>query len=219
MKERRKATEQFDVLDRTGARTGTRIGRDDAHASGTWHGAFHCLMIYRRRGRGYALFQKRSDKKKIAPGKFDVSVGGHYSAGEDARSAGPREIREELGLTIAFQDLAPLGRRVFVYSFAPGISENEFQDIFLLLRNIDPGELTLQKDELDGIVEMEVGKGIDLFSGKIRALQLSLMRPSRSWDTITVTADDFVPNLDNYYLKLLMLAQRYMNGERDLLLI
>jgi isopentenyl-diphosphate Delta-isomerase len=144
--ERRTATEQFDVLDRTGRKTGALIGRDEAHAMRVWHGAFHCLMIYRREGRGYALFQKRSDEKKIAAGMFDVSVGGHYSAGEDARTAGPREIREELGMTIAFTDLVPLGRRVFVYSFAPGLSEYEFQDVFLLPRNIDPGELTLQKE-------------------------------------------------------------------------
>jgi len=184
-----------------------------------WHGAFHCLMIYGREGREYALFQKRSGEKKIAAGMFDVSVGGHYSAGEDARSAGPREISEELGLTIAFPDLVPLGRRVFVYSFAPGISEYEFQDVFLLPRNLDPGELTLQKEELDGIIELGVEQGIALFSGKIPSLQLSLLRPSGSRDMTTVAADDFVPCIDNYYLKLLLLAQRHLNGERDLLLL
>jgi isopentenyldiphosphate isomerase len=213
------AMEQFDVLDRTGRKTGARIGRDDAHALGVWHGAFHCLMIYGRAGREYALFQKRSEEKKIAPGKFDVSVGGHYSAGEDVPTAGPREISEELGMTIAFPDLVPLGRRVFVYSFAPGLSEYEFQDVFLLPRNIDPGELTLQKEELDGIIEMEVEQAIALFSGINPSFQLSLLRPSGSRDLITVAADDFVPCLDNYYLKLLLLARRHMNGERDLLLL
>jgi hypothetical protein len=34
-----------------------------------------------------------------------------------------------------------------------------------------------------------------------------------------VSAEDFVPCLDNYYLKLLLLAQRYFNGERKLLVI
>src|SRR5512143_1190983 len=92
--------ETFDILDCRGRRTGEIIERGEAHRTGAWHGAFHCLVISERGGQGYALFQKRSLTKKIAPGKFDVSVGGHYTTGEDASVAGPREIREELGLDV-----------------------------------------------------------------------------------------------------------------------
>ena len=90
--------EIFDVLDCRGGKTGKTIARDEAHRTGAWHGAFHCLIIYEREGRGYALFQKRSDLKKIAPGKLDVSVGGHYGAGENAALAGARENKKEIGL-------------------------------------------------------------------------------------------------------------------------
>ncbi len=211
--------EQFDVLDCAGRKTGAITSRADAHASGVWHGAFHCLIIYRRRGRELALFQKRSPAKKIAPGKFDVSVGGHYAAGEDAATAGPREIAEELGLTVSYSDLVPAGRRVFVYCFTSGVKEYEFQDVFLLPQSLDPGELTLQKEELEGVIELDVEQGISLFSGSMPFLSLSLVRPSGARDVIIVTADDFVPCLDNYYLKMLLLARRYGNGERDLLLI
>ncbi len=211
--------ELFDVLDCTGRKTGRTIERDEAHRTGTWHGAFHCLILYAREGTGYALFQQRSSEKLIAPGAFDVSVGGHYAAGEGAETAGPREIREELGLDAGFGDLLPVGRRVFVYCFTPDVMEYEFQDVFLLPRSLDPGKPALQKEELDGIVEMDVEQGIALFSGKINSLALSLLRPDGSRETIIVAADDFVPCLDNYYLKLLVLARRYFSGERDLLLI
>ncbi len=130
--------ETFDILDCRGGKTGEIIERDEAHRTGAWHGAFHCLIISERGGQGYALFQKRSLTKKIAPGMFDVSVGGHYAAGEDAKVAGPREIREELGLDVRFDELIPVGRRVFVYCFTPGIKEYEFQDIFLLPRDVRP---------------------------------------------------------------------------------
>ena len=213
------ATEFFDVLDCAGRKTGKTIARPEAHRTGTWHGAFHCLILYAREGTGYALFQQRSSEKLIAPGAFDVSVGGHYAAGEGAETAGPREIREELGLDVDFRDLLPVGRRVFVYCFTPDVMEYEFQDVFLLPRSLDPGKLALQKEELAGIIEMDVEQGIALFSGKINSLALSLLRPDGSRETITVAADDFVPCLDNYYLKLLVLARRYFSGERDLLLI
>ena len=93
-------TEFFGALDCTGRKTGRTIPRDEAHRTGTWHGAFHCLFIYQRDGLNYALFQLRSVQKLIAPGKFDVSVGGHYATGENAEVAGPREIKEELGLDV-----------------------------------------------------------------------------------------------------------------------
>jgi isopentenyldiphosphate isomerase len=211
--------EQFDVLDCTGRKTGTVIGREAAHASGAWHGAFHCLIIWRREGRGFALFQKRSAAKRIAPGKFDVSVGGHYAAGEDAVTAGPREIREELGLDVQFADLFPVGRRVFVSSFTPGTKEYEIQDVFLLPRQIGAEELVLQREELEGAVFLDVEEGIALLSGKMAEIGTALLRPDGNSKTTTLSSGDFVPCQDNYYLKMLLLARRYLEGERELLVI
>jgi len=206
-------------LDCTGAKTGEVVARDEAHRTGVWHGAFHCLIISSQDGRGQALFQKRSARKKIAPNKFDVSVGGHYAAGEDAKTAGPREIREELGLDVRFTDLLPLGRRVFVYCFTPGVIEYEFQDVFMLVRDIRPDALDLQKEEVDGVLEMDLEQGVGLFSGEQSTVECSFSRSGAPGERMRVSVDDFVPCIDNYYLKLLLLAQRYMNGERELLLI
>jgi isopentenyldiphosphate isomerase len=211
--------EKFDLLDCAGRKTGELISRDDAHRSGAWHGAFHCLIVYMRDGRGRVLFQKRSVRKKIAPQKLDVSVGGHYSAGEDARTAGPREIREELGLDVRFEDLLPLGRRIFVYCFDPGIREYEFQDVFLLHRQINPADMSLQKEEVEALLEMEVDQGAGLLSGEVPRIECSTYASSGSAGKAVITADMFVPCLDSYYLKLLLLAARYLRGERSRLVI
>jgi isopentenyldiphosphate isomerase len=211
--------ETFDVLDCAGRRTGELVSRDDAHRGRVWHGAFHCLVIYEREGGQYALFQKRAADKKIAPGKFDVSVGGHYSAGEDAAVAGPREIGEELGMEVKFQELVPLGRRVFVYCFTPGVTEYEFQDVFLLPGTVAPGELKLQKEEVEAVLEVELASGIGLFSGRENRVEGMLAKADGVPNKIGVTAGEFVPCLDNYYLKLLLLAKRYFEGERELLFI
>lgn len=214
--EGRTATELFDVLDCTGRKTGGRIGRDEAHAAGVWHGAFHCLMIYPGEGRGHALFQKRSRDKKIAPGLYDVSVGGHYAAGEDAETAGPREIREELGIDIPFRSLVPVGRRVFVYCFTPGLVEYEFQDVFLLPLPAPPGQLVLQQDEVDSVLDLTVDDAIDLFAGSAGAARGRATALSGRTGLVSVVAADFVPSIDRYYLKLLLLAKRYFLGERIL---
>jgi isopentenyldiphosphate isomerase len=223
MKTRKKeagdADELFDVLDLKGARTGEKIPRAEAHRTGAWHGAFHCLIIGLRNGQGRALFQKRSSSKAIAPGKFDVSVGGHYSAGEDAAAAGPREIREELGLRVRFESLVPVGRRVFVYGFTPGVFECELQDVFLLPRTVDPAALALCREEVAGVLDMDVEEGIRLFSGRSERAGAFLFRPGGEIARVRVAAREFVPCLDNYYLKLLLLSRRHLAGERELLLI
>jgi isopentenyldiphosphate isomerase len=212
--------EFFDALDCAASKTGEIISRDEAHRGGVWHGAFHCLIVYERDGQGYALFQKRSTAKRIAPSKFDVSVGGHYITGEDAATAGPREIKEELGLDVSFEDLFPLGRRVFVYGLTQGIIEHEFQDVFLLLRPLVPCTLSLQREELDGVLEMGVTHGIELFSHKEQRIScLFYANRGASKEMVSVSANDFVFCLDNYYLKLLLLVQRYLRGERELLVI
>jgi isopentenyldiphosphate isomerase len=211
--------ETFDILDCRGTKTGETISRDEAHRTGVWHGAFHCLIIYERDGRGHALFQKRSVLKKIAPGKFDVSVGGHYAAGENAVTAGPREIREELGLDVKFDELLPLGRRVFVYCFTPGVKECEFQDVFLLPRNVKTEDIMLQEEEVDGLLEMDIELGVKLFSGEIPKAEGRFYRSRTKPGRVEVSSEAFVSCLDNYYFKLLLLSQRYFGGERRRLVI
>lgn len=46
---------------------------------------------------GRLLLQKRSRTKDVAPGKWDTSVGGHVSPGENIEDAARREMQEELG--------------------------------------------------------------------------------------------------------------------------
>lgn len=211
--------ELLDVLGCDGKRTGERIDRDDAHRNGVWHGAFHALIVYERNGRGCALFQKRSHEKLIAPDRYDVSVGGHYAAGEGPGAAGPREIREELGLEVSIDELVPLGKRLFVYCFTPGIREQEFQDVFLLRRDVRAAELALQAGEVDAVLELEIERGIELHAGRKSMIGGTLCLPGGEPQAVTVTARDFVPCHDNYFLKLLLLAKRYLAGEREGLVI
>ncbi len=146
-------------------------------------------------------------------------MGGHYSAGEDAAVAGPREIQEELGIDVRFSDLLSVGRRILIYCFTPGFMEYEFQDVFLLHHDIQPEQFTLQREELDGTIELDVEQGIELFSGKILRAQVHFTKTSGDMIPILITVDDFVPCLDNYFLKLLLLVRRYMNADREHLLI
>ena len=60
------------------------------------HRVVHVLVLNTK---GEILLQKRSQRKDVAPGKWDTSVGGHVGIGEDLLSSSKREMHEELGTT------------------------------------------------------------------------------------------------------------------------
>jgi isopentenyl-diphosphate delta-isomerase type 1 len=60
------------------------------------HRAVHVLV---RNRRGEIFLQKRASTKRVQPGKWDSSVGGHLLPGETCEAAAKRELEEELGVT------------------------------------------------------------------------------------------------------------------------
>ncbi|MEZ4599326.1 MAG: NUDIX domain-containing protein [Syntrophotaleaceae bacterium] len=62
------------------------------------HRVAHVLVL---NSRGEVLLQKRSMTKDVQPGRWDTSVGGHLNPGESYRCGAIREMREELGISVA----------------------------------------------------------------------------------------------------------------------
>ena len=90
------SSELIDIYDAQGRKTGV-AERSKAHGDNTLlHRAAHVLVFS---ADGRLLLQKRSLHKRIQPGKWDASVGGHLAAGEDFLTGARRELAEELGLS------------------------------------------------------------------------------------------------------------------------
>ena len=81
---------------------GNQRERADIFRRGEWHRTVH---IWLSDGRGKLLLQQRSPQKDIHPFKWDVSCAGHVGAGEDPIGSAPRELHEELGLTVTAEQL------------------------------------------------------------------------------------------------------------------
>jgi len=87
--------EAFDLLDDEGRRSGEVKARHAVHRDGDWHAAVHLWIVD---DEDRLVVQRRSRFKDLAPGKLDVTVGGHLAAGEHWPSA-LREAEEEIGLS------------------------------------------------------------------------------------------------------------------------
>jgi isopentenyldiphosphate isomerase len=159
----RPAKEMLDVVDAaTGRPTGEVVSREVAHRDGIWHATFHLWVV--RRGRpDLVLLQERGARCAIAPGKLDVTVGGHLRAGETVEM-GVREAEEEIGLSLVLADLVPLGRHRLELDDSNGI-EREVVHVFLHATTTPIESFRPAPAEVAGLHEVPLSGLIDVLAG------------------------------------------------------
>jgi isopentenyl-diphosphate delta-isomerase type 1 len=102
------------------------------------HKVVHVLVFNRM---GNLLLQRRSQKKDVAPGKWDTSVGGHVEAGEALLVSCKREMQEELGIT----EVEP----EYLYSY---VHRNNYEsELVTTYRCVYDGEISFNMNEIDEI--------------------------------------------------------------------
>ncbi len=107
--------------------------RSYVHRHGMWHKVVHCWLIGVRDDEIRLFLQRRSYEKKSHPGKYDISAGGHVTAGEKPAEAMARELREETGIIMRPESLIEVG-------VMPEISgkDHELAHIFLSIQHDPP---------------------------------------------------------------------------------
>ena len=138
--------EYVDILDEvTGVVIGETISKKEAHKSGVWHGSVHIWIISEDKKR--ILLQKRCADKDLFPNMWDISVGGHISAGEDSLISAKRELSEELGLNPEEFDFLYVDRIKEKFEYEDILS-NEFVTIYKIISDVNIYNLNLQKEEV-----------------------------------------------------------------------
>jgi isopentenyldiphosphate isomerase len=198
------------------------IGTEDkkmAHAKGLWHRTFSALAVNPTSRR--VILQKK------APGRYtfdrpdyaDITVGGHYQAGE-AIADGIREVHEELGLPVAYNDLHPIGLRQTAVTLAPDYIEREFQHWHLLPLDVPLESIPLADAEVAGLVDLGLEDALKLAEGNtdsVPARYATRTGIGLEYSEGSLTSADLVPNyvkLDQLYLRLFVAAHRFCAGER-----
>jgi isopentenyldiphosphate isomerase len=204
--------EKIDILDARGLMTGEVAWKSEAHRLGLWHRCFHCWFASPETSFGgpYLFVQRRAAGKETWPDRLDVTVGGHLGAGEEGLEGGLREIEEELGLQVPDGDLIPLGTRKGELEIPAGI-DREFQEVFLLVGSLSPGDLRLQKEEVAAVVRLRL-EDVEALCGGSEVL-------AEEWaggkiTPVPVRLADFVPGEDDYLLRAARAAGDVLDGKR-----
>lgn len=155
--------EQFDVLDEHGQITGEKQTRFKVHKEGLWHRSIHLWIVKEER---YILFQRRSKKKDLEGGKVDVTVGGHFAAGENFIDV-LREADEEVGLSVSPSELHYLhtqqAERFYPNQDSPERIDREFQEVYFCHCDQALSDYFLNPDEVDVLYEVPLDAAIALY--------------------------------------------------------
>ena len=144
--------ELFDICDEQGNPTGDIVERSEAHEKGICHRTAHIWIAKKENGRYKVLLQKRAMNKDSFPGRYDTSSAGHIQAGDSPRESAIRELGEELGINAEYEDFDFAGTfRIQYEKEFQMFSDNEVAFVFVYQKPVDITELTIQKEELDGV--------------------------------------------------------------------
>ncbi|MBP3951550.1 NUDIX hydrolase [Bacillus suaedae] len=179
--------EQLKVFDDNKNHIGVAT-REEVHRIGYWHEVFHCWFVSKEGDTDYLLLQLRSEMKKDYPNLFDITAAGHLLASETVQD-GVREIKEELGVNVSFNELVPLG--VINYHETKGnFIDKEIANVFLLKRNLAFEDFTLQDEEVAGIVKVKFKDFADLWLSDREAINIKGFKLNK--DGTTCLIDEYI---------------------------
>ncbi|NDI33910.1 NUDIX hydrolase [Chengkuizengella sediminis] len=147
--------------------------RDKVHKKGYWHETFHCWITVREEEDTFLLFQKRASCKADYPNFLDITSAGHLLASETIKD-GVREVEEELGLKVKFEELISIGI-IKEEIRTEAIIDREFCHVYLYEADIIP-KFKLQQEEVASIFKIKLDEVIELFEGhlsEIKAIEIN----------------------------------------------
>ena len=127
--------ELLDVYDESGHVTGKVVKRGSPDEVFNEGEHIAVAIIFIENSKGEYLIQKLPDDTYS-------STGGHINHGEKADDTIIREVKEELGLDVSFDEIVPLGFRLVDFPL---------RYLYYLKKDIDINDLKLQKSEVKDV--------------------------------------------------------------------
>lgn len=163
-----------------------------AHEIGLFHKVIGCLVLSKDK----IYFQLKNPKHNGVHEKeyLEITAGGHLMSGETLKG-GVREIEEETGLNVLFEDLTFLEKRICDKRIKEDYIIREFQYFYYL----DIHHFSLlnfknyNKEEIVSFVELKINDVIQLLNGKKKRIKGKQLREEKEIE-IVVTLDDFDPD-------------------------
>ena len=142
-------SENIDVLDKDGNKTGEVRTIDDVH----WYGFWHCsARVWVVNSKKEVLLQHRDKASIEFPDTWDASAAGHVTAGHDVMSTALNEAKEELGLNVVESDLKLIDVITKQDVSRDGeYKDNSFEHIYLVQKDVELSDMQMQQGEVQNL--------------------------------------------------------------------
>lgn len=195
--------EMLDIFDEQMVKIGT-ASRQETHARGLWHQTFQCWIVSQSAKEGWnLLFQLRHRDKDTFPNLLDISCAGHLLAGETVED-GVRELEEELGLSVSFDDLLYCGIVAQETTYSADMADREFNHVFLYDSDKPLNKYRFQRSEISGLFLVDSMEYKQLLLGEKEWVPSEgIIVTDSEDDPVPVKRNlcrqDFTPNSHEYY--------------------
>ncbi len=131
--------ELWDIYTQDRIKTEKTMVRGHEFAQGSYHLVVHACVF---NSKGEMLIQQRQPFKLGWENMWDITVGGSAVSGDTSQMAVERELFEEIGLRFDFENIRPHLTINFEFGF---------DDIYLIEKDVNLGELKLQYEEVQNV--------------------------------------------------------------------
>ncbi|MCX8074025.1 MAG: NUDIX domain-containing protein [Clostridia bacterium] len=184
--------EYIDTYDENKNFVGT-YSRSHVHENALWHNTVHC-WIYDKCGNIY--FQIRKEENK-----FYTTASGHVLAGENLKEAFGREIKEEIGINIEYNNANLVNIYIFkldkVKDNGEVFRDRAFSNIYVYEFDGNIEDFIFQTEEINGLVKLNAASVIKLFNDEFSEISATIITNDgykNIESTKNVSKEDFLLN-------------------------
>lgn len=154
--------EYLDIYDENQNHIGKEL-RDVVHRDALWHKTVHCWLYDKD---GNIFFQIRKDE-----GTLYTTASGHIKAGETVEKGFAREIKEEIGIDIDYNNVTLVDIVKFTLD-RPNKDGSMFRDrafanVNVCIYDNDYSDFNFDPEEVLGVVKVKAEETIKLFEGTL----------------------------------------------------
>lgn len=167
--------------------------REIVHRDALWHKTVHC-WLYDKQGNVYFQIRKKEDK-------LYTTASGHIMAGETVKQGFGREIKEEIGIDVNYEEAT----FVDVYKFVMDKEKSDgtlfrdraFSNVYICEYEGKDEDFKFDPDELNGLVKVSAKEALEIFKNKHGKMNGTLIRYAEGKNTIEskiICFEDFLVN-------------------------
>ncbi len=184
--------EYLDIYDEKGNHLGQET-RKKVHEQALWHNTIHC-WLYDNEGNVY--FQIRKDKNKLY-----TTASGHILAGETIKEAFGREIEEEIGYRIDYNNAELIEVNKFILdrkeSDGSIFKDRAFANVYACNFTGHLSDLNFDEKELAGLVKINAPESLEIIQkeeGSVKAFKSFKNKDKIEIEEVDISFSDFLVN-------------------------